>query len=593
VNVRTLEIAAVLFSAGGIVALVVGLRVLRRNAQERARINADLRASEQKFAGILDIAADAILTIDDRQQIVHFNQGAEEIFGWKESELLAKPLAILIPERFRGRHEGHIDNFRHAPEVARRMGERREIFGLRRNGREFPAEASISRLEVENGRLFTVVLRDITERKRQQDDERFLARAGATLTTSLDYESTLRSVVHLPVPYLADCCVLDVGESIDTLRRVVSVHEDPDLTKSLRRLEVRRLDNPHWPFPVTSALEGQSAVVRDALPTHWAAEGSPGDDRDRLVTSLGITAMMTVPLIAGERTLGALTLLATDPARHYGPDQRATAEALGKLAAFAIDNGWLYQTSQRALRARDEILGVVSHDLRNPLSAISMCARVLFESPPPDLDAQRELYSAILESTALMDRLIQDLLDVSTLESGHLTLRRHPEALHALVSRVMAMLAKPAMERKVSLRADVDRTLPPVDVDGARIVQVLANLLANAVKFTESGGSVTVSAHADGEAVAVRVSDTGVGVPAEHLPHIFDRYWHARRGTLTVGTGLGLTIARGIVEAHGGQLRAESVVGKGSMFSFTLPRVREAERGPGDSQTVFDTAQST
>ncbi len=294
------------------------------------------------------------------------------------------------------------------------------------------------------------------------------------------------------------------------------------------------------------------------------------------IGSLGITGMMTVPLVARNRTIGALTMLATGTGRHYGPDQRALVEALVKLGALAIDNAFLYQSAQRAAAARDEILGVVSHDLRNPLSAIAMCARVLVNAPPGEAADQRELVAAILESTDMMHRLIQDLLDVSMIESGHLAIQRQPEALPDLLERVLAMVRDAARERNVVVRNALAPALPEVHVDAGRVVQVLANLIANAVKFTESGGVITVSAAVAGSEVVVDVHDTGVGIPPEHLPHIFDRYWHARRSARTAGTGLGLAIARGIVEEHGGRLWVESTEGEGSTFHFSVPVVPTA-----------------
>jgi PAS domain S-box-containing protein len=564
-------LAATLLGAASLIATLVAMRARVRESRDRAMIDSALRASERKFAGILAIAADAIISVDDEQRILHFNRGAEEIFGWSESEVTGRPLEQLLPERFRGTHSAHIAHFSRSANVARRMGERREIYGLRKDGREFPAEASISRLESEGRQVFTIVLRDITVRKQREDDDRFLSRAGAVLGASLDYESTLRSVVHLAVPYLADCCVLDVGDSTDALRRVVSVHEDPDLTKRLRVFETRHVDDPRWPFPSAVPFGEETIVVRNALPADWARTEAPSEGYGALVETLGIHAMLTLPLVARDRLLGALTLLATDPERRYGPEQQALAESMVKLAALAVDNAWLFQSARRVADARDEILGVVSHDLRNPLSAIGMCARVLLDSPPEDAAARRELLAAILESTGLMHRLIQDLLDVSMIESGHLTVNRQPESLERIIERVLAMLDQPALERDIAVSVNLEPSLPRVDVDGARIVQVLANLVANAVKFTESGGRVSVGARREGEFVVVEVTDTGVGIPADHLPHIFDRYWHARRTARTAGTGLGLAIARGIVDAHGGQLWVESEVGKGSTFSFTVP----------------------
>lgn len=551
-----------------------GALALARELSHRREIEKALMASEAKFSGILSIAVDAIITVDEGQNIIHFNHGAEMLFGWKEEELLGAPLDRLLPMRFRSAHGHHVQHFSRGPDVARRMGERRSIYGLKKDGTEFPAEASISRLDLPSGRLFTVVLRDMTARLHIEEDHRFLVRAGAMLATTLDYESTLRSVVHLAIPHLADCCVLDISESSTTIRRIVSVHDDPARTRLLRSLEERRIDVSDWPFPVAKVLASGEQVVREHMPRGWEAAEAP-DTSDNIhvddVAALGIHGLISLPLVARDRVLGVLTLLATDPKRELGDEESTLATELTDRAAFAIDNAFLYQAAQQASRARDEILGVVSHDLRNPLSAISMCARVLFESPPAAENERRDLADAILESTQLMQRLIQDLLDVSTIESGHLRVYQRSEALLPLVDSVLTMVRDQAENRGILLQRNVATDLPNVNVDAMRVEQVLANLVSNSVKFTERGGRVSVQAQLDGHHVIVRVSDTGGGIPAEHLPRIFDRYWHARRQSRTVGTGLGLAIARGIVEAHGGTISVESTLGVGTTFTFTLP----------------------
>ena len=177
----------------------------------------------------------------------------------------------------------------------------------------------------------------------------------------------------------------------------------------------------------------------------------------------------------------------------------------------------------------------------------------------------------IVESAAMMNRMIQDLLDVATIDSGHLRLDPSVQQLDELLDRVMDMTNGAASERDVVLREALPSLLPPVMVDSTRFVQVLANLVGNAVKFTEPGGSVTISAQQGADEIVIAVQDTGIGIPPGHLPHIFDRHWHARRSARTVGTGLGLAIARGIVEAHGGRIWVDSTEGLGSTFSFTVP----------------------
>ena len=566
--------------AAALVVTLFGLRAVDHELHARLRVSRDLLTAERQHAAILDIAADAIITVDADHVVVNYNHGAEEIFGWQRAEVTGRPLSVLLPERFREAHEGHIAHFAQSPRAARRMGERQEIFGLRRDGSEFLAEASISRVEVGGRRLFTVVLRDVTSRRQQEDDSRFLARAGATLGTSLDYESALLSVVHLAVPYLADCCVLDVQEEGVGMRRVASVHDDPDLTKHLRALAAWPLERGDWPFPVSAAMARGAAVQQGGLAPGWAREHGPGDGREALVEALGIRSLVTVPLNARGRTIGALTFLATGVARDYGEDREAVLLSLAKLVAFALDNAWLYRAAQRASRARDEILGVVSHDLRNPLSAVSMCARQLLLPDRARDDGQAGLAGTILEAAELMNRLISDLQDVAVIESGNLTVHRNPERLLPVVERVLSMMGEAARERDVSLSASVPDGTPPVDADEGRLAQVLANLAGNAIKFTEGGGTVSIVVTSGDRDVTIAVRDTGHGIAAEDLPHIFDRYWQARRKSRTAGSGLGLAIARGIVEAHGGRLWVESALEQGSTFYFTIPVASDGQFPP-------------
>jgi PAS domain S-box-containing protein len=530
-----------------------------------------LRASEAKFSSILEIAADAIITIDETHRIIHFNQGAEEIFGYAAGEAIGQPLSMLLPERFRSTHDAHVHAFASAPETARRMGHRRAVAGLRKDGSEFPAEASISKLSMPGGeRIFTVVLRDITERKRVEDADRFLTEASTQLAESLEGEAVIETIAAMAVPTLADACFVDVIDETREIRRTAFASTAParDLMSALALGFPPTWDSPS---PVIDVMRRGRPELIDTVDADWLEATEEQSRAIPLWTELGIRAMYIVPLGVAGRTLGALTLLDLG-----GRSGRFTSDAQGlvvqfsRVAALALENARLYAAARRATKARDEVLAVVSHDLRNPISAIAMCARILREAPPAD-DAERErMLTAITEATVWMQQLIRDLLDVSAIEAGRLSVVRERTSLSGVVSTAVGMVSGEVEQRSIDLRVELPPDPVTLDVDASRMVQVVTNLLGNAVKFTAPGGTVTIRARAEPAMVVVSVSDTGIGIEPAQVPHIFDRFWQAR-ATPRSGSGLGLAIARGIVDAHGGRIWVESELGKGSTFSFSIP----------------------
>jgi PAS domain S-box-containing protein len=538
------------------------------DARVRSQQAADdaIRASEAKFSGILAIAADAIISVDESQRIVHFNHGAEEIFGYRADEAIGQHLDVLLPTRTRAAHEAHMGKFATGADIARRMGERREIFGLRRNGEEFPAEASISKLKTPAGTLFTVVLRDVTERKRAEEDERFLSAASAELGKSLDLEQTLRAAADLPVPHIADASLIDLLIGDDVYRRMASTRQHVDLSPALNALAAYPLmiDSPS---PIIDVVRRGRTEVVSTVDDAWLE----ANEEFAVIPEwrrLGASSILIVPLTAGARTFGALTLINVD-GRPFSHDR-------------ALANARLYGIAQRANRARDEVLGVVSHDLRNPISAIAMCARALEQTAPGDEARRKDLLVTIRESTEWINRLIQDLLDVAVIESGKLSLELREQEPSQLALQARHMFEVEAGGHNIRLDANVATNLPLVVADGARIVQALGNLLRNAIKFTPNGGRIAIAVNDRGGRVEFSVKDSGPGIALENQARLFDRYWQSSNGARARGTGLGLSIAKGIVDAHGGEIWVQSTPGDGSTFTFAIPAtVRSVARAEG------------
>jgi PAS domain S-box-containing protein len=379
----------------------------------RKRADEAVRLSEAKFSGIVSIASDAIIAVDKDQYVTIFNEGAEKIFGYAARDVLGMALERLIPERFRVAHREHFAAFAAGEEAARKMGERREIFGLRKNGEEFPAEASISKVSVEGTMFFSVVLRDITYRK-----------------------------------------------------------------------------------SVEAALE-------------------------------------------------------------------------------------------RAVAARDDVLGIVAHDLRNPLSAITMAASLLERSDSKSEERRDQTPRIVISRSAeRMNRLIQDLLDVAQVEAGQLKVEREPISAADLVRDAVEVHAQAASAAGVQLRFEPNPDVGTVMGDRNRLLQVFDNLVGNALKFTHEGGRITVGATAKNEDIVFSVADTGSGIAPENVAHIFERFWQAATRATRLGAGLGLPITRGIVEAHGGRIWVESSMGVGTTFFFTIPAAPPEMNRPADARPV-------
>jgi signal transduction histidine kinase len=283
--------------------------------------------------------------------------------------------------------------------------------------------------------------------------------------------------------------------------------------------------------------------------------------------------MMVVPLAARDSVLGVLTFLVVDSGRRFTSGALATARDLAVHAATAIENARLYESAQRAIRARDDVLTFVSHDLRSPLTGIYLTTEMLLRGAQGN---ERRKGWAQLErvrrSTQQMQRMIDDLLDLASVEAGRLNIDVGGHAARRLCEDALAMLAPAATEKGVKLHLDIRHDGLVTCCDRGRVVQVLSNLLGNAVKFTPADGKVTLTLEQIGDRAQFTVLDTGPGVPAGLREHIFERFWQAEE-TARKGRGLGLYIAKGLVEAQGGTMWMASPAQGGASFSFTLPLV--------------------
>ncbi len=562
----------------GIGTVVRDISDLRRSQEQLRESQGELRVSEAKLAGIVSTSPDAIIAIDRHQRITLFNEAAETIFGFSHREAIGAPLDLLIPVRHRAAYREHVASFAAGRESARTMSEPDDIVGQRKSGEEFPVDAAIWKLDVGGTLVMTLAFRDITEQKRVEREQRFLADLGAVLSLTLDYEETLANIARLAVRDLADLCVIDVVDEDGRVRRLKVLSRDPSKAWLCNVFMQAPLERRH-PQIVRSVLEQKRPVVIERLSADTIASLAHNDDDLRVLRAAGLTSVVAVPMLARGSLLGVITIVSSSAQRLYEPAEVRVVEELARRAALSIANARLFAETERAVKTRDDVLAIVSHDLRDPVVRTGLVAQLLRQSERTDARKLVEFADDIQRSVDDMHLLIDDLLDFARIHSATFSVETQADSLHRVVSSIVDRMKVPAKSKRQLLRVDVAPSLPQVVIDAHRIGQVLSNLIGNAIKFTPEGGTIRIAARQQGNAVTVCVTDSGLGIPPEHLSHIFDRFWQAPL-TRHLGSGLGLAIAKGIVEAHGGTIWAESEVGKGSSFSFTLPPA-DLDVGPG------------
>jgi signal transduction histidine kinase len=391
------------------------------------------------------------------------------------------------------------------------------------------------------------------------------------------YATQLRSLAQAAIEInstLAADAMLQVAT--ESARRILSA----------RRAETRLTEETLSTGAMRGLTTQQAAAIWHAAeeedePTFWTDVTREMQSANlQTLTAEGLDALMeevssntlVAPLVGRNgRTMGVIQLWEKKEGKFNESDE-AILTQLAQMCSVALENARLYKAAQEATRARDDLVAIVSHDLRNPVHTINMAAAFLLEIAPADdrrVTSRRQL-EVIQRAANRANRLISDLLDVARIQAGGLAVEPASVEVRSLMQEAVDSATPLATANQLTLQRVAEDDVTTVFSDRDRVLQVFANLIGNAIKFTPKGGEITLRAELAGGDVRFAVCDTGPGIPPEHLPHVFDRYWQAK-STAKLGTGLGLSIAKGIVEAHGGKIFVESEPGRGASFIFTLP----------------------
>jgi PAS domain S-box-containing protein len=561
---------------------VSGALVISSDVTARRQSEESLRENAARFRALFESSLDATVVADDEGRFVEVNPAACALFGLPAEGLLGHGIWEF---------SGNRAAFDAAWARFLAEGEMRGEWDLRGAGGSEALEVEFSaRARFLPGRHLSV-LRDISGRRRAQRASEFLSRAARALAASLEERATASAVASVAVPDLADWCAVDAEDELGQVHRLALTGTD------LRREEAA------WALARAYPPDGLGGVVLAEVmntgqawmcaeldgPSRPALAG--GEEHAQALRASGLRSMMAVPLASRGRTIGALWFGAGETRAPFGPHELALARDLAERAGVALENARLYQNAQQANRVKDEFLATLSHELRTPLNAIVGWTHLLRAGELDGATSQRAL-ETIERNARLQSQLIADILDVSRIVSGKLRIESASVDLGQVVVAAADAVRPAADARGVRLGAPDLAPGTLVLGDAGRLQQVVQNLLHNAVKFTSRGGEVRVELRRAGHSAELQVRDTGVGIAAEFLPHVFERFrqWDSSTTRPHGGLGLGLAITRHLVEAHGGSVEAASDgAGKGATFSVRLPMLAEGRRD-GEPPALSSTA---